>query len=133
MRKSLIAPCGMNCALCSAYLRDKNSCLGCNSNDINLPKYCQLCIIKNCDILKTQNWKFCSTKCDKFPCKRLKDLDKRYHSKYHMSMLDNLKTIEEQGIRKFLEHEKQRWTCSKCEGVICVHSGKCIKCGQELP
>lgn len=27
--KSLIAPCGMNCGTCIAYLRDKNKCPGC--------------------------------------------------------------------------------------------------------
>lgn len=27
--KHLIAPCGMNCGTCIAYLRDKNKCPGC--------------------------------------------------------------------------------------------------------
>ena len=31
----LIAPCGMNCNICMAYLREKNKCPGCREIDIN--------------------------------------------------------------------------------------------------
>jgi len=48
-----------------------------------------------------------------------------------MSMLDNLKFIRENGIRLFLEKEKERWTCEKCGGTICVHRGFCLNCGNE--
>lgn len=34
---SLIAPCGMNCSICMAYLREKNKCPGCRGNDIDKP------------------------------------------------------------------------------------------------
>ena len=30
-----------------------------------------------------------------FPCRRLKELDKRYHTRYHMSIIDNLNYIKE--------------------------------------
>ncbi len=33
MDVSLIAPCGMNCGICLAYLRTKNVCPGCRVND----------------------------------------------------------------------------------------------------
>ena len=47
--KELIAPCGMNCAVCKAHLRDlqeKNYCGGCNNNPVYL--YCQKCVMRNC-------------------------------------------------------------------------------------
>ena len=36
--------------------------------------------------------------CDKFPCDRLKRLDKRYREKYGMSEIENLNKIREIGL-----------------------------------
>lgn len=36
-RKTLIAPCGINCGICLAFLRDKNTCMGCREFDVNKP------------------------------------------------------------------------------------------------
>ena len=119
MKTNLIAPCGMNCSLCMAYLRDKNTCPGCRSNDEKTSNYRINCIIKNCERLKKNNWKYCSDKCEKFPCKRLKNLDKRYRNKYEMSMIENLENIKKLGIRKFIEKEKKRWI--KGNQIYCVH------------
>jgi hypothetical protein len=33
----LIAPCGMNCRICAAFLRVKNKCLGCRGSDLQKP------------------------------------------------------------------------------------------------
>lgn len=122
-----IAPCGMNCALCSGFQREKKPCLGCNSDDENKPTYCKTCIIKNCLKLK----KFCFN-CDQYPCKRLKQLDNRYREKYHMSMLENLDNIKINGIRSFVKSERERWLCKKCRSYFCVHSHGCKSCGEGL-
>ena len=114
----LIAPCGMNCNLCLGYLREKNKCPGCNSID-NKNSYHVSCMIRNCQILQQNNWKYCSSKCDKFPCTRLKNLDKRYRTKYGMSMIENLNHIDEQGIEEFLRQEEKRWI--KEDKIFCVH------------
>ena len=122
MNPNLIAPCGMNCTLCIGYLREKNTCPGCREQGkvINAKTtYCRKCIIKNCEILRDNNWKFCSGKCEKYPCQRLKNLDRRYRTKYGMSMIENLEFIHEHGIRKFSRHEKTRWM--KEGKVFCVH------------
>ncbi|MCP4609704.1 MAG: DUF3795 domain-containing protein [Planctomycetes bacterium] len=120
MKTSLIAPCGMNCSLCLGYLRDKNKCSGCrNISNENKQKTRIRCIIKNCEQLKKNKWKYCSDKCEKFPCKRLKNLDKRYRNKYDMSMIENLESIKKLGIRKFIEKEKKRWI--KGGQIFCVH------------
>ncbi|MFA6451062.1 MAG: DUF3795 domain-containing protein [bacterium] len=127
----LIAPCGMNCGICKAYLRDKNTCPGCRESDENKAVSCKRCIIKNCQVLSENNWKFCF-KCGKYPCARMKSLDERYRRKYRMSMIENLKNIEEHGIRRFVRNEKLRWQCSECGGVICVHGGYCFSCNAKM-
>jgi len=128
IKSTLIAPCGMNCRLCRAYIREKKACPGCYGNDDLKSKSCATCRIKNCEILEVGKFKYCF-KCKKFPCSRMKNLDQRYRTKYGMSMIDNLETIKQVGIRNFIKQEKERWACSKCGGIICVHKGNCIYCG----
>jgi len=130
-RFELIAPCGMNCGLCLGHLREKNHCPGCRGSKEDLPKYCGSCIVRNCERLKENNWKFCSDKCEKFPCLRLRNLDKRYRTNYNMSMIENLENIEKNGIRAFVKNEKMRWSCSECGGTVCVHKGYCYSCGEK--
>jgi hypothetical protein len=125
MDATLIAPCGMNCALCMAYQRDKKHCDGCRSDNIPF-EYCVKCVIKNCDYIKENGWDDCS-RCDKH-CARIKQLDKRYRTKYGMSMLENLAFIRDNGMDAFIAQQKQRWTCPECGELICVHRGKCLKC-----
>lgn len=133
IKSDLIAPCGMNCALCMARLiRVKNLCPGCRGDEVYKPKNCVNCVIVNCDHFQETNHKYCSSKCENFPCTRLKNLDQRYRTKYHMSMIDNLTYIEEYGIRAFVKNEKVRWTCLACGGTICVHRGFCSTCGTEM-
>jgi hypothetical protein len=127
MSAQLIAPCGMNCGICLAYLRDKNICPGCWSNDRYKSKSCVNCVIKNCELLAKTDSKFCY-ECSKFPCARLKQLDKRYRLKYKMSMIENLLYIKEFGLKKFEQKEAIRWKCDTCGGMICVHRGICLKC-----
>ena len=98
MDEVLIAPCGMNCGICNAYLRDKNPCPGCQDVDTR-------CIIKRCETIKTNTSGFCF-ECKKYPCRRLKQLDKRYSSRYNMSMIENLECIRENGIDRLIEREE---------------------------
>lgn len=122
MKTKLIAPCGMNCSLCIAHIREKNKCPGCNFQGDSNSDYCRKCSIKNCKIIKNKGWKCCSPKCEKFPCPRLKNLDKRYREKYGMSMIKNLEFIKDKGIRKFIKNEKQKWI--KNDKIFCVHRNK---------
>lgn len=127
----LIAPCGMNCGICIGYLRDKNKCLGCRKMSAGKPESCRKCIIMHCKILKEKKMSFCSDKCEKFPCPKLKNLDKRYRAKYGMSMLENLENIKKSGIRKFVKNEQKRWKCPECGELLCVHRSSCLKCGEK--
>ena len=135
MKTALIAPCGMNCAICSAYLAGqydlkkqgitRSYCPGCRPRGKN----CTF-MKKNCERLANGFIKYCY-ECAEYPCRRLKSLDKRYRTNYHMSMIENLDFIREQGIRKFLKLEEEKWQCPSCGGVISCHGGLCFRCGVE--
>ena len=135
MNEELIAPCGMNCGVCIAYLGMKN--------DLNRHgfkrTYCQGCLPRGknclhmgdcCEKLGKGLVRFCY-ECTDFPCKRLKSLDKRYRTKYHLSMIENLKAIKEKGIDDLLKQEAEKWACPDCGGTICCHNGLCLDCGIE--
>lgn len=129
---SLIAPCGMNCSLCLGYQREKNHCNGCR-NEENIKyktKGSNHCIIKNCKLLKDTKSGFCFD-CVKYPCTRLKQLDKRYRTKYGMSMLENQEYIKENGLEKFVEKEDVKWRCDICNGLRCVHREFCLNCHKK--
>ncbi|MCF8297908.1 MAG: DUF3795 domain-containing protein [Saprospiraceae bacterium] len=128
--QELIAPCGMNCGLCMAYLREKNRCEGCRGSNENKPNQCVRCIILNCEFLAKTKSGFCY-ECEKIPCRRLKQLDKRYRTKYNMSMLENLESIKTIGLEQFVKNEKERWKCEVCGGTICVHYGLCLTCNDR--
>jgi hypothetical protein len=129
IKELLIAPCGMNCTICHAYLRDKNTCVGCRTYDVDKSAYCQNCYIKNCDNIKKSKSKFCY-ECVDFPCKRLNQLDKRYRTKYHMSMIENLENIKRLGVDAFIKNEEKRWTCKNCGSLICIHKINCLNCNE---
>ena len=131
IKLKMIAPCGMNCALCSGFLREKKPCPGCRNMNENTPEYCRKCIIRNCLHIMESTNAFCFD-CNKFPCKRLNLLDKRYRGKYFMSMIENLGFIKANGIRKFIKYEKDRWTCPECGGILCVHKGMCLICKHPI-
>ena len=133
MKPILIAPCGMNCGICIGYLLRKGAkCPGCLGGNKNKTKSCIACAIKKCPDYRKNKPRFCFT-CKKYPCARIKHLDKRYRTKYGMSMIENLAVINKLGIRRFIKKEEKRWACLKCEGVICVHRWFCVKCGMKKP
>jgi len=130
--KELIAPCGMNCAICSGYLALKHDL---KKRGIRMP-YCEGCRARNkkcaflkkkCPLLLNSKIRSCY-ECKVFPCERLKHLDKSYRTRFRMSMIENLKTIKKEGLSKFLKKEQKKWQCSKCKGVICCHNGICFDC-----
>ena len=130
--EELIAPCGMNCGLCISYLAKTNDL---NTQGFNRV-YCEGCLPRGkhclhmgdrCETLGKGLVRFCY-ECSDFPCKRLKALDNRYRTKYHMSMIENLLFIRAYGIEAFLKKEDAAWSCPDCEGVICCHIGLCLRC-----
>jgi hypothetical protein len=129
--RSMIAPCGMNCGTCIAYMRPKNRCPGCWNEDKSKHKECAQCIIKNCSLLGETDSKFCYD-CPKYPCLRLKQLDKRYRMKYRTGFLDNLMIIKHNGIDYFLAFETVRRKCPGCQSTLSVHKDHCLVCRKVL-
>ncbi len=127
MDKNLIAPCGMNCGICMAYLRERNKCPGCRGADTNKPVTRVRCKIKNCKVFQKGKAKFCF-ECENLPCDNLRHLDKRYRTKYNMSMIENLQEIRRNGIEVFLRKQQAKYQCPRCGGTICVHNEKCYGC-----
>jgi hypothetical protein len=136
MEEILIAPCGMNCGLCVSYLAMKNDlkkkgfnktyCAGCRPRGKN----CAF-LKKSCERLGQGLVNFCY-ECPDFPCRRLKGLDKRYKERYHMSMIDNLKSMRDHGMQQFLAGEEAKWRCPQCGQSICCHNGLCLNCQLEV-
>ncbi len=135
MLEILVAPCGMNCGVCAGYLAMQNDlkrkgfaktyCPGC------LPRGKNCAFMKKaCKRLGEGLVRFCY-ECTDFPCPRLKRLDKRYRSFYHMSMIENLKFIKERGMENFLKREAEKWKCPECGVVISCHNGVCFRCHPE--
>jgi hypothetical protein len=127
----LIAPCGANCGVCLAFFgyridgkKRKYACTGCRSRTSR----CAF-IQKNCSRLSNGQVEYCY-ECAVFPCDRLKTLDKRYRNKYGMSMVENLRYIQRDGMEQFLKNERKKWKCPDCGGLVCVHNKKCYTCGK---
>ena len=135
MEELLVAPCGMNCGICSGYLaktRDVKSqgirmpyCAGCRPRD----KQCAF-LKKRCSRLLRGEVAYCY-ECEEYPCRNLSHIDQRYRALYRMSMVENLGFIKAKGMAAFLEREEEKWRCPECGGVICCHNGVCFDCGLE--
>jgi hypothetical protein len=123
----------MNCAICSAYLaytegiprKQATHCSGCRIRN----KKCAY-LKGKCAGLRDGSLPFCSA-CEEFPCHRLKSLDTRYRTRYGMSMIENLRMIQEKGMDAFLTSQQERYRCPRCGGTICVHNRKCYRCDRD--
>lgn len=126
---NMLAPCGVNCSLCMAHLREKKQCPGCNSSaQEQKPFHCTKCSIKYCEKRLENHYDFCGA-CQK-KCRRMKQLDARYRQNYDVSLLEVLAVVREHGAEALLQREKSRWTCLHCGGVVCMHKGTCSECGK---
>jgi Protein of unknown function (DUF3795) len=130
----LIAPCGMNCAICKSYLaytheiprvRGKVTyCVGC------IPRAKNCYVIRGCKKLSKHQIQSCQ-QCEEIPCKNLAHLDKRYRERYGMSMVENLKELKEKGMDEFLKSQAEKYSCPTCGDAVSVHDGKCYNCGYK--
>jgi hypothetical protein len=124
MRRELVAPCGMNCNLCSWMLDpSKPGCVGCRPRGRG-------CIHKKglCKRLAGQQIDFCY-KCETFPCDNLLAIEARYNRSHNYSFIENLKYIRARGMPAFLKREARRYTCKKCGEFLTIHNDRCPHCG----
>jgi hypothetical protein len=128
----LIAPCGMFCGFCSAYLawarqvprkRGKiTHCEGCRPRD----KQCSF-LKGRCARLRNNRVRYCH-ECPDFPCEPLRHLDERYRKNYGISFVRNLLIIRARGPRALLTELRKEHSCPACGGWVSVHNGKCFAC-----
>ncbi len=125
----MFAPCGMNCKVCYKHCYQKKPCAGCLNDDIGKPEHCQKCKIKNC--VKEKGLSYCY-ECTDYPCKQIKYLEKSYKTRYKASLIDNSKFVRQHGLEKFMENQKELYTCPKCGGIISLHDRECSECQEKM-
>ena len=128
--EDLIAPCGMNCAVCSRYLAYVNNlkrshCVGCRPRNEKCTYLFEKCAGINHGARGDAPFCF---ECDQYPCQHINRMDDRYRINYGMSPKDNLESVRKMGICKFIKEEYKKHGCSTCGGLISVHNGKCFEC-----
>ena len=129
----LVAPCGMNCAVCRAYLAysrgvpkkrgDVTHCSGC------IPRGKNCFIKRGCPKLSRKEVRFCY-ECKDLPCEGVNRVDKRYKARYGVSIVGNLREIEENGVEAFLKKQEAKFKCPACGDVVSIHDGKCYACAR---
>ena len=134
---NMVAPCGLDCTICTAALKADKPCPGCNGSNENKPDFCATrCEIINCSNRQALHGDYCDV-CSQYPCEYIKEREYRYQNQYPLpeSPMSNLKKIRANGMSCFLEEQSKEWTCPECGGIICVHTGLCNRClknfGQE--
>ncbi len=126
MKKEMVAPCGMNCSLCSWVLDpSKPGCVGCRRRGRG-------CVHKKglCPKLAGSEIKFCYL-CAKFPCPSLLLIEQRYVRAHNYSFVENLNFIRQRGMPAFLKRESKRYACPSCGKLLTVHSDICPHCRQR--
>ena len=122
----MLAPCGINCAVCYKHLKKGKPCEGCLKGDAGKTEHCRNCRVKSC--AKEKGYGHCF-ECGDFPCKLITNLEKSYNKRYGVSLVENGKTAREKGVAVFLRRERQKWICIQCGGAVSLHDGECSECG----
>ncbi len=130
--EELIAPCGMNCAVCSKYLAyannlNRSQCAGCRSCNKKCSYLFEKCSGINSALEGNAAAEFCF-ECRQYPCKQINRMDNRYKNSYKMSVKNNLEYISKNGIGAFIKAQYREHHCLKCGELISIHNGKCFKC-----
>jgi len=120
MKESPYGPCGIFCGACGAA-----DCDGCLSE--NIDEYVEKCKFRNCT--RERNVEFCCF-CSDYPCAELhKFMNDEWP--HHWTMKPNNEFIRKNGKEKWLQTQKQEWTCKNCSAEIKWYQNKC-NCRQEL-
>ncbi|MFW9987238.1 MAG: DUF3795 domain-containing protein [Candidatus Odinarchaeota archaeon] len=149
MNKTLLAPCGLYCGVCSIYIADRanNSkfkrilldwskpfsktiddikCKGCLAkNQEDLFVYCKICSIRDC--VKSKGFESCY-QCEDFPCKFIDKFPFPIGKKVILRAIPRWKEL---GTEKWVEEEKKRYQCPECGNPLFRGAKHCNKC--EIP
>ena len=128
----LIAPCGMNCALCSRYLAyvhhlNRSQCAGCRPSNKHCTYLFAKCSGLNANRAGNADAPFCG-ECELYPCAQIECMDKRYRSQYGMSIKETMNVIVSDGPEALAQRHAQQFACPKCGDVISIHNRRCFRC-----
>ena len=48
-------------------------------------------------------------------------MEKSYNKRYRASLMENSEFVRQFGLEKFMEMQKEKYTCSQCGGIISIH------------
>jgi len=115
---NLVAPCGLYCGECTAFLN--RECEGCRSNKGLSKEYRKYCKIYDCS--SSKNLRIC-LECKEFPCKCFDffKAEKLEDSSWFLDVWSNMKQIKETGPTNFLTKKNdwlsKRKECAKKRGI----------------
>ncbi len=101
-------------------------CNGCKSDVVAV--FCRDCVFKSCAASRGIEYCF---ECDEFPCAVLiafRDDDAVHHS----AVVRNSEAMREQGVARWLEDQRARWTCPECATRFWWYARTCKTCGSAL-
>lgn len=125
----MIAPCGVNCLACSAYLDSKKPCPGCRAPNEEITRMsCRNCVKKRCAFEQDFQWCF---ECSHFPCARIRSLAQRYQQNYNVYLIQNSWNAK-QDMDAFLRSQSECFACKLCGGIIDQHHHRCSECGKNV-
>ena len=133
-KAEMVAPCGLDCNICSQALMDENPCQGCNGPDNHKPEFCaKYCEIILCEKRRENGYRYCD-ECPDYPCEAVMEKENRYTTEYphRESPLENFRIIRQEGMDTFLEQERKAWTCPCCSRPFSVHDSHCPHCGEKI-
>lgn len=127
-----IAPCGVYCGACPSF---EKTCNGCASDDKKQNRCSKWnCKIRGCCYNK-KKLDYCVF-CDEFPCKLMnkKLIDSHpgdLRFTYRHEIQEVFIRLKNSSLIDYLNFQKQRWKCGKCDGTIQFYTYKCNKCGNK--
>lgn len=144
MSNELITYCGLYCGACSFKVgfeennREHIMCMPSMYDSFKSKplEFCPGCRLENqcgdCDIrdcARDKKVEYCSL-CQHYPCEKLISFndDGKPH---HAESIDNLNLLKSIGANKWLEVQKERWTC-KCNARYSWYLKKCAKCDDAV-
>ena len=131
------AYCGLYCESCALYKttqdyfdgkieKPNEICRGCDSD--TLGSWCGRCGLKMC--AREKGHRFC-IECSDFPCDDLTAFANDPDYPYHAEVFESLRYMKTNGVRAWMEQQKQRWQCGNCGSPFHWWQTSCPGCGKE--
>lgn len=120
MKSLQYGPCGLYCGACGS-----EDCDGCHSERVD--DWAKECKFRKC--ARGRGLDFCCY-CTEYPCRELHAF---MHDTWphHGPMEGNLKYIKKNGVERWLQLQREEWSCVRCGAEIKWYQKVCV-CGKQL-